>query len=204
MARPEQSRRTPPLVLASGSPRRRELLERAGLSFEVLKPEVDESVRPSEAPEAYVQRLSQEKAAAAAQQRTGAFIVAADTSVVLGPRLLGKPASPAEAAEMLQALAGREHAVLTGVTVRGAAPGEGRSFVNRTQVVFEPLTPAQIAWYVATPEPYDKAGGYAIQGIAGSFIRSISGSYANVVGLPVAEVLAALAELRFPLPWSPA
>jgi septum formation protein len=176
-----------PLVLASASPRRADLLRAAGIAFEVIAATVDESVLPDEAPEAYASRVATAKAEAVLEQADGRPVLAADTVVVVDRRILGKPASSADAGRMLQLLSGRTHDVLTAVTLLIA--GEDRAAaVERTAVTFAPLTEEEIAWYAASGEPADKAGGYAIQGLASRFVTRIDGSYANVVGLPVARV----------------
>jgi septum formation protein len=192
------------LILASGSPRRQELLRLAGLEFTVLKPEIDERPLKGERADRYVLRLAAEKAVAAASLLDGkpALVLAADTTVALGGKLLGKPAHRRESEKMLRLLSGRVHEVFTGVSLLSVEDGLGLRFSVRTEVEFAKLTPAQIRWYAGTREPYDKAGGYAIQGLAGAFVRGIEGSYSNVVGLPVAEVLEHLSELGHPLPWS--
>jgi septum formation protein len=186
------------LVLASSSPRRRELLSSLGISFEVKGADIDESVRPEESPPAYVERLAREKAAAVAARFPGALVLAADTSVVLDEQILGKPTDVADAERMLAALSGRGHSVLTGVAVAG--PLE-RSRVIGTEVRFRQLAAREIAWYARTGEPMDKAGAYAIQGIAGAFISEIRGSPTNVVGLPLWETVELLQQAGFPLPW---
>src|SRR5215471_12095103 len=181
------------LVLASRSPRRADLLRAAGLTFEILPLDVDERRRDGEAPDVYVRRLAEEKAAAAWVEipRTlsgpaDRFIVlAADTAVVVDDAILGKPAGDREAGAMLKQLSGRAHDVLTGVCV--STRGESSSFVESTTVEFDPLSDGDIAWYVASGEGRDKAGAYAIQGLASRFIPRILGSYSNVVGLPVAQ-----------------
>ena len=174
-----------PLVLASSSPRRAELLQAAGLPFVVQAANVDESRLGDEPPELYVRRLALAKAAAVAGGvDAGALVLGADTVVVVDAVSLGKPADAAEATAMLKRLAGRSHAVLTGVAlVRDGAPVAQE--VAATRVTFAPMSDAEIAWYVATPEPYDKAGAYAVQGLASRFVTGIDGSYSNVVGLPV-------------------
>lgn len=213
------------LILASASPRRAELLTAAGFTFEVCATDLDERVRPGEAPREYVARLAREKAAQAyerlvgpaeaghytagagqrveqgvvpgfsradgADRRTGdplpdVLIIAADTAVIVDGRILGKPVDQSDATRMMRQLSGRTHVVLTGVAARGAA--FDRVVVEETQVEFARLTDEQVAWYVATGEGMDKAGGYAIQGLASRFIPRIAGSYTNVVGLPVAAV----------------
>ena len=179
-----------PLLLASGSPRRREFLELSGIPFQVVKPDVPEVRRRGEAPVAFARRLAREKAGAVLRLHPGATVLAADTIVVLGERVLGKPRDAAEAARMLRALSGRTHAVITAFAVLS---GE-RSLVRavRTRVVFRKVRRGEIDAYVATGCPLDKAGAYAIQGGAAGMVQSISGSYTNVVGLPLAEVLEAL------------
>jgi septum formation protein len=191
------------IVLASASPRRAELLRAAGFAFDVRPVDVDESRAPDEAPDGYVLRVAMEKAHAARARQSGDVIVAADTTVALGdpdaeqflePRVvLGKPANAADAAWMLRQLSGRVHEVLTGVVVTSGE--RDIRFVDSTRVWFAPLTEEDIAWYVASGEPMDKAGAYAIQGLASRFIPRIEGSYTNVVGLPIARVGAALREL---------
>ncbi len=190
----------PRLVLASASPRRRELLGHLGLRFEVAAPAVDAAVRPGEDPAAYVERLARAKAAAV--PAPGAHVLAADTSVVVDRDILGKPGDdPALGAAMLRRLQGRTHRVLTGVAVAHRERAWARVVV--TEVDFRPLTEAEIAWYARGGEGRDKAGGYAIQGQASLFITAVRGSSTNVIGLPMAEAVALLAESGFPLPWSP-
>ncbi|HEX2165040.1 MAG TPA: Maf family protein [Thermoanaerobaculia bacterium] len=184
-------RARPRVVLASASPRRRDLLAALGLPFEVRPVDLDETPRPGEEPRAYVVRLAAEKAAADA--RPGELVLAADTVVVLPgpdrrPELLGKPADPSEAETMLARLAGRGHTVHTGVALLEGGGGRRAVAVDESQVEIAPLTPAEIAWYVATGEPLDKAGSYAIQGIGALFVERVSGNYTNVVGLPLPTV----------------
>jgi septum formation protein len=177
------------LILASASPRRAELLRAAGFEFDTIAVDVDETPRAGEAPPAYVRRLAAEKSAAAAiaVSRDGPTVVlAADTAVVVDGEILGKPRDDGEAAAMLRRLAGRRHDVMTGISLRRGAYELGR--VETTAVQVAPLTDADIAWYVASGEGRDKAGAYAIQGLASRFIPRIEGSYSNVVGLPVAAV----------------
>lgn len=172
------------LVLASASPRRRELLSHLGVSFEVRAADIDESVKPGERASAYVERLAREKAAAI----KGDVVLAADTSVVLDEAILGKPGNDAAlGAQMLRSLSGRAHQVMTGVAVRGPHGVESRVVVST--VHFRALTGPEIAWYVATGEGADKAGGYALQGKAGAFITSVEGSPSNVIGLPLADTV---------------
>jgi septum formation protein len=181
------------LILASASPRRRELLAAAGYTFDVLPVHVDESLRPGESPSAYVERLAREKALAAAAQHPGRVVIGADTTVAIDDEVLGKPEDATDAARMIRLLGGRQHRVLTGVAAaRGA---EVQSRVAETQVWMERWPEAELAEYVASDEPYDKAGAYAIQGAAERFIPRIAGARDTVVGLPIAEVRAVLEEL---------
>jgi septum formation protein len=193
-------RRTPSLLLlASASPRRRELLGHLGLPFEVAAPDLDEAVQPGEPAEAYVERLARAKAQALA--REGMFVLAADTSVVVDGEILGKPGGDAEVgAAMLRRLQGRTHQVLSGVAV--AFGGSVLARVVASRVEFRALGEEEIAWYVGTGEGRDKAGGYAVQGRASLFIRSVQGSTTNVIGLPLLEAVALLGEAGFVLPWT--
>ena len=184
-----------PLVLASSSPRRAELLQAAGLPFVVRPASVDETRHADEAPHAYVRRLAVSKACAATAA-PHELVLGADTVVVAGGAsglvCLGKPADAADAAAMLRQLAGRSHEVLTGVAlVRAREPVAVDVAVTR--VTFAPMRDSDVAWYVATPEPYDKAGGYAVQGRAAAFIERLEGSYSGVMGLPLFETATALA-----------
>jgi septum formation protein len=172
-----------PIILASASPRRRELLATLGVDFTVRVPEVDELLNPDEAPRCFAERLAREKAAAVVPD---GVVIAADTIVVYAGKILGKPSDAAEARGMLSALSGRIHEVITGVCVAGATRVEVFSVVTRVE--FRRLTGTEIAEYVATGEPMDKAGSYAIQGGAAPMIRAIEGSYTNVVGLPLCEL----------------
>ena len=173
-------------ILASQSPRRRELLASIGLTFEVMPSDVPEVHQPGESPEEYVARLSRDKAAAIASKHDDAWIIAADTTVLLGDELLEKPADDADARRMLATIAGKTHIVYTGVTLQNAARGWHDTRVAESEVRMLPLDEHDIAWYVSTGEPLDKAGAYAVQGIGAMFIDSIHGSYTNVVGLPLA------------------
>lgn len=176
------------LILASSSPRRRAFLKQLGLRFRIVVPDTDERPRPDERPIDFARRAAQDKARAVAQRAgTRPIVIAADTIVVLGRTILGKPRSAADARRMLKLLSGRTHEVMTGVCVRcGSAE---QSFVARTRVEFKKLTRQEIDFYVDSGEPMDKAGAYAIQGIGSFLVRAIRGSYTNVVGLPVAELL---------------
>lgn len=174
------------LILASASPRRAELLRAASIEFDVQPADVDESVRAHETPEAYVRRVAQAKARAIAKRATDIVVLAADTTVVVDGHILAKPIDDADARRMLRMLAGKSHEVLTGVCV--ANRGIEEVGVESTLVTFAPLTDAEIDCYIASGEPSDKAGAYAIQGLASRFVTCIDGSYSNVVGLPVALV----------------
>ena len=191
------------LILASASPRRAELLRAAGFTFEIVVTDVDEQVRPGETASTYVRRLAAEKSEAAirlvgADPRVGpgghlgpppredTVILGADTVVVVDGQILGKPRDADEAASMLRRLSGTRHEVLTGISLRRGASELGR--VETTTVHFMPLSDAEVEWYIASGEGCDKAGAYAIQGLASRFISRIDGSYSNVVGLPVAAV----------------
>lgn len=181
-----------PLVLASASPRRRDLLTTVGLAPLVRPVALDESPQPGEKATAYVARLAHAKATAAHTAGDPPEVVlAADTTVALDGTILGKPADARQAHAMLTSLAGRRHAVHTAVTVTDGDRSD--TVVVSATVTFLPLTSAQIAGYVATGEPFDKAGGYGVQGAAGAFVERVEGSYTTVVGLPVAETLALLA-----------
>jgi septum formation protein len=169
------------LILASQSPRRSELLRNAGIPVEVIPAEVDESVEPGEAPEHYVCRIARDKARAV----RGELVLGADTVVVAQGEILGKPVDEEDAARMLRLLSGRDHLVVTGICVKGRETVVDH---ETTRVWFAELTLREIREYVASGEPMDKAGGYAIQGLASRFVERIEGSYSNVVGLPVAMV----------------
>lgn len=174
------------LILASRSPRRSELLAAAGISFEVLAADIDETPHVNESPLGYVERLAIEKARAVLALRPDARVLGADTTVTIDGEILGKPADEADAKRMLRMLSGRAHDVHTGVALVSRAGV--RSAVDTTRVWFTAMTDEDISWYVATGEPVDRAGAYAIQGFASRYIRRIEGSYSNVVGLPVAVV----------------
>lgn len=189
---------SPRLVLASASPRRRELLGQLGLRFEVVAANIDETPHPQEPAEAYVLRLAREKAGSVAARHPEDWVLAADTTVALGGELLGKPASVEEARSMLQRLSGRTHEVYTGVALAGRAEG---SLVARSRVTFRELSMAEIDWYAASGEPLDKAGSYAVQGKGGFLVASVEGSPTNVIGLPLAEAVALLERAGVPMPW---
>ena len=180
------------LILASASPRRRDLLGVAGIPFTVQAADIDETPLPGEAPEAYAERLAREKAMACAAARSGDgdWYLAADTIVVRDDDILGKPRNTAEARDMISSLQGRSHRVITGVCLhRGGENPVCESFISSTRVTFKPMTPDEIEGYIATSEPYDKAGAYAAQGIGSFFIHRVEGSYTNVVGLPLSDTV---------------
>jgi septum formation protein len=175
------------LLLASGSPRRRELLNQIGLEFELIVPDVDETRQAGEHPRDFVRRLAGEKALAGLEMSGARMpVLGADTVVLLGDEILGKPGSREEAADMLRKMSGRDHFVLSAVAVATPA-GELRVAVNTTRVTFAELPEDFIAWYCGTDEPLDKAGAYAIQGRAGCYVAHVEGSYSGVMGLPLYE-----------------
>ena len=185
------------LILASGSPRRRELLTQAGLTFKVEVADIDETVQPGEAPAKYVQRLAVEKAHAVWERHKDEdtsdaplVVLGADTTVVLDGEILGKPADVADARRMLERLAGRTHQVLTGIAAisRNATVSE----VEITQVYFDLINERELVHYLASREPLDKAGAYGIQGYAARWIPKIEGCYFNVMGLPIARTIAVI------------
>ncbi len=181
------------VVLASASPRRRELLAAAGVSITVDPVAVDETPLPAESPSAYVDRLARLKAVGGAARHPDSIVIGADTAVVVDGEVFGKPVDTRDARRMLRRLAGRDHEVLTAVALAGR--GAVRSVVERTVVSMAALTDRQIDAYIATGEPFDKAGAYAIQGAAAPFVAGIQGSFTNVVGLPLERVLQMLNEL---------
>lgn len=181
------------IVLASGSPRRQYLLVSAGYDVQVMMPQIDESAKANEPAWDYVARLAREKALAIGHNKAEP-VVAADTSVVLNGQLLGKPDDDAHAERMLRALSGQEHVVMTGYFVGSSS--SSRQGVVQTKVRFRTLSDDEIKAYVMTGEPRDKAGAYGIQGQGGALIDQIAGSYTNVIGLPLREVLVALSEVR--------
>ncbi len=180
---------TLPLILASKSPRRKELLIKAGLSFSVVHSSFDESSAPAVPPEQYVKYLAEAKASDVAGSYPDKWILGADTIVLAGGNILGKPESGRDAFSMLKHLSGRLHHVITGYSI--CCKQNGYSFTDSvtTEVVFKNLTETEIDWYIGTKEPFGKAGGYAIQGLGSRFVKRINGSYPNVVGLPVYEVI---------------
>ncbi len=179
------------LILASASPRRAELLKAAGIDFDVMPADIDEAVRDGESAEQYARRVANEKACGALARSHGRPVLAADTVVVVDGLILQKPADAEDARRMLTLLSGRRHEVLTAVSVSLGGPDDvcpAASGVERTTVEFAQLSEAEIGWYVASGEPLDKAGAYAIQGLGSRFVTRIDGSYSNVVGLPIALV----------------
>lgn len=186
-----------PLLLASASPRRRELLERVGVPLEVRPADIDETPLPDEDPQTYVARIARAKAAAVARQ-PGQWALAADTTVTIDGKILGKAESAAEATQMLQLLSGREHHVVTWFCIRGEGAQKAYdAFVLSTVVMIE-MSPTTIADYVASGEWRGKAGAYAIQGIGAALVREVRGSVTNVIGLPLVEVLEGLREMGAP------
>jgi septum formation protein len=185
------------IILASASPRRRELLAQVGIKAEVVPSIVDETLLGDETPEDHVIRLSCAKAMEVAERpaQPGRWFIGSDTVVVLDGLILGKPADASGAAEMLSSLAGRSHRVISGYAVHDRQSGKTLSAAVTTRVFFKDLTTREIEGYIATGEPYDKAGAYAIQGIGAFMVPCIEGSYSCVVGLPLCEVIAALEEL---------
>lgn len=186
------------LVLASASPRRREFLERLQLTFQIIPADVDEAVFPGELPHEYVLRIARAKAARVAGRQRDCLVLAADTSVVLGREILGKPTDVEDAKRILRLLSGNEHLVMTAVALDGTYR---ESALVETRVRFRKLADQEIDWYVRTGEPLDKAGAYGIQGLGGAFVRTIDGSASNVVGLPLVETLELLQAAGHPLPW---
>jgi septum formation protein len=175
------------LVLASSSPRRTEILERAGWPHEVIVAGIDETLFPNEAAAAYVQRLARSKAEAVARRLEHGLVLGADTTVVVGNEILGQPVDEADARRMLDLLNAKWHEVLTGVAVVRVG-GETRVAYETTRVRFAEMSAKEIDWYIATGEPFGKAGAYAIQGKASLFIEEIEGDYFNIMGLPIRVV----------------
>lgn len=182
------------LILASQSPRRSYLLEQAGISFDVIPADIQEKTIKGETPESYVQRLSREKAEFIAGRYPLQWVLGADTVVVIDDRLLEKPDSRKSAVAMLKRLSNRIHTVYTGFTICCFDKGTTITRAVATRVKFKQLTDREIEWYTGTDEPFDKAGAYAIQGLGTFLVKSINGSYTNVVGLPVCEVIEILLE----------
>lgn len=179
------------IILASASPRRSELLTQIGVPFSVQPAHIDETPRASEAPGEYVERLAREKALAISSSLPEETVLGSDTSVVLNGAILGKPINEAEAASMLSQLSGKTHQVMTAIAVVRGEHSESHLVI--TDVRFRDLSQSEIAAYVATGEPMDKAGSYGIQGLGGIFVKQLKGSYSAVVGLPLQETAALLA-----------
>ena len=179
----------PLLILASKSPRRRYLLEQAGLSFSVIPSSIDENAIPISSPETYVRVLAEAKAHDISKRYPENWIIGADTIVLIQGTIFGKPDSRKEARIMLKSLSGQIHQVLTGYSICCKSKKRNFSETIKTDVLFKNLTNKEIEWYIHTKEPFDKAGAYAIQGLGTFLVKSINGSYANVVGLPVCEVV---------------
>ncbi|HXG64874.1 MAG TPA: Maf family protein [Blastocatellia bacterium] len=186
------------IILASSSPRRSEILKTIGVEFEVAPAQVPENPLPGEAPPDYITRLARAKVITVARQRASGLVIGADTIVVLDGQLLGKPKDAEDATEMLKKLSGRWHAVMTGVALYDIATRREVADYEKTLVRFAQLTDREIAWYVETGEPMDKAGAYAIQGYGGMFVEEIAGNYFNVVGLPVPLVYRLARRLGYP------
>ena len=191
MVNPDSTNITP-LILASGSPRRRELLAQLGIPFRVVVSDITESIAPDLSPEAQAKALAEQKARAVARGIETGLVLGADTIVVLDGNLLGKPADDAEAIDMLQLLSGRDHRVVTGIAVIDAASGPLRSSAGSSVVRFRKLSADDIAAYVATGESRDKAGAYAIQGLGADLVSDLEGCFSNVVGLPLCETASLL------------
>jgi septum formation protein len=183
-----------PLILASQSPRRRYLLEQAGLRFEVVPSGIDEAGFALTSPDRYVRRLAEAKALDVAAAHPDAWVIGADTIVLIDATVLGKPGGREEARAMLQRLSGRTHQVYTGYSICCRRRERTLTDVAVTDVTFKTLSDDEIEWYIHTDEPFDKAGAYAIQGLGTFLVRRINGSYTNVVGLPVCEVIEVLIE----------
>jgi septum formation protein len=187
------------LILASGSPRRAEILRDAGIAFETIAAHVDEARREGEPVEELVRRLAEAKARAALANVSGqSIVIGADTEVVVEGQVLGKPADAADARRMLALLAGRTHEVVTGLALVRLPDGALRVEHETTRVTFAPLTEQEIDAYVASGEPFDKAGAYGIQGRGGRYVKRVEGCYFNVVGLPLARLYRMLREMGWP------
>lgn len=180
------------IILASASPRRIELLKLTGLHFEVIPCCVNEAYRKGETPEEHVLRLSEKKAQVIVNQHPDAWVLGADTIVTIHGEILGKPGTAASAKEMLGKLSGQKHRVVTGFTITRKTTGVLVREVVGSSVIFREIPEDEMSWYIRSEEPYDKAGGYAVQGMSALFIREIRGSYTNVMGLPLCELVETL------------
>jgi septum formation protein len=188
----KQSSTTPQFILASASPRRRELLQRVGIAFGIIPSETSEVAQPGELPQEYALRVASEKAWDVARKHPGAWVLGADTIVEIDGEILGKPQDAADGQRMLRQLSGRTHQVMTAFALLDEAGWVRVRQVVISRVTFKPLSDAQIREYLATGEPFDKAGAYAVQGLGAALVEGVEGSYTNVVGLPMDEVQAAL------------
>jgi septum formation protein len=184
-----------PFILASASPRRQELLRSVGLTFKTIPAHVNEDYIKGESPRQHVKRLARDKALAIAHKYPESLVLGADTIVVIDSLILGKPKNKTEAKQMLERLSGREHKVFTGFTLSHSVSRSIKTKVIQSAVQFKRISAEEMEWYISCDEPYDKAGGYAVQGKGAYFIKSIRGSYTNVIGLPLCEVLEELKKL---------
>ncbi len=180
------------IILASVSPRRQELLKGIGIKFDVIPSGANEDALDGETPRGHVLRLSKKKSFAVSQNNPDAWVLGADTVVIIDGEVLGKPGTQKEARIMLKKLSGREHRVITGFTIVNKSTDVIISDAVESSVLFKEILEDEMNWYVKTEEPYDKAGGYAVQGMAAFFVSEIHGSYTNVIGLPLTEVVMAL------------
>ncbi|WP_246940850.1 Maf family protein [Bacillus pinisoli] len=183
------------LVLASSSPRRKELLTNLGITFDVLSSSIEETIDPSVTPEETVLSLAEQKAMDVAKQYPSSYVVGADTIVVYDSQILGKPKDEQDAKHMLRMLSGNTHYVLTGVSI--VVNGQPSSFYVRTDVTFWPISEDEISQYIESREPFDKAGSYGIQGLGSLFVKEIKGDYFSVVGLPISRLKRELAKIGF-------
>jgi septum formation protein len=183
------------LILASSSPRRYDLLSQLGIEFDVIPSRIEEDVLPKESPRSHVLRLAEAKASEIAERYPNRWVLGADTIVYINHKILGKPKDRKEAQKILRQLSGKEHQVFTGVSIKHLKKNRADQKVVRSFVKIKRLAPSEIDWYIQTGEPFDKAGGYAAQGIGSFMIESIRGSYTNVIGLPLCEVLQMLLRL---------
>ena len=185
----QNSKQDPLFILASKSPRRSYLLKQAGVEFSVIPSSIDETAVPLSSPETYVRVMAEAKAMDISEKYPDQWVIGADTIVLIGGSILGKPGSESEARAMLKQLSGQTHQVLTGYAFCCKAKERNFSETIKTEVSFKNLSEEEIEWYIHTGEPFDKAGAYAIQGLGTFIVKSINGSYTNVVGLPVCEVV---------------
>jgi septum formation protein len=194
--------KAPPLILASSSPRRAGYLRELGFSFRRVVPAVDETFLRGESPRRYVRRVAESKAGVVSERYPGHWIVGADTTVVVGGRILGKPADERDARRMLELLSGRSHQVVSAIVLACVHAGVRRSALSTTRVLFRKLTRDEIRSYVETGEPMDKAGAYGIQGVGAFLVSRIEGSFSNVAGFPVEKFFELWTRARLPLPWT--